>query len=36
MDSVTIRAPAPAEGARLKEIAIASKASWGYELDKVR
>ncbi len=36
MESVTIRAPAPGEGARLKEIAIAAKASWGYELDKVR
>jgi GNAT superfamily N-acetyltransferase len=35
MDSVTIRAPASDEGARLREIAIASKASWGYELDKV-
>jgi GNAT superfamily N-acetyltransferase len=35
MDSVTIRAPASGEGARLREIAIASKASWGYELDKV-
>jgi GNAT superfamily N-acetyltransferase len=34
--SVTIRAPAPGEGVRLKEIAIAAKASWGYELDKVR
>jgi GNAT superfamily N-acetyltransferase len=33
--SVTIRAPAPDEGLRLKEIAISSKASWGYELDKV-
>jgi len=36
MDSVTIRVPAPDEGGRLKEIAVASKASWGYELDKVK
>ena len=36
MDSVTIRAPARDEGARLKEIAIASKAAWGYELDQVK
>ena len=34
--SVTIRAPAPDEGLRLKEIAISAKAFWGYELDKVR
>jgi GNAT superfamily N-acetyltransferase len=34
--SVTIRAPAADEGGRLKEIAISSKAFWGYELDKVR
>jgi GNAT superfamily N-acetyltransferase len=34
--SVTIRVPAPDEGGRLKEIAISSKAFWGYELDKVR
>jgi GNAT superfamily N-acetyltransferase len=34
--SVTIRPANPAEGARLKEIAVASKASWGYEPDKVR
>jgi GNAT superfamily N-acetyltransferase len=33
---VTIRSPAADEGGRLKEIAIASKASWGYELDKVK
>jgi GNAT superfamily N-acetyltransferase len=34
--SVTIRAPAPGEGLRLKEIAISSKAFWGYDRDKVR
>jgi GNAT superfamily N-acetyltransferase len=30
-----IRSARPDEGARLKEIAIASKAFWGYELGKV-
>jgi len=33
--SVVIRGAEPGEGPRLKEIAIASKASWGYDLDKV-
>jgi GNAT superfamily N-acetyltransferase len=31
-----IRAAHADEGPRLKEIAIAAKAHWGYELDKVR
>lgn len=31
-----IRRAAVGEGGRLKEIAIASKAFWGYELDKVK
>jgi GNAT superfamily N-acetyltransferase len=34
--SVVIRAGRPGEGARLKEIAILSKAHWGYGLDEVR
>ena len=33
---VTIRAPGVDEGGRLKEIAIASKESWGYEPDKIK
>jgi GNAT superfamily N-acetyltransferase len=33
---VTIRAPAPDEGRRLKEIAVSSKAFWGYDLDRVQ
>ena len=34
--TVVIRRARPNEGERLKEIAIASKASWGYELGKVK
>jgi GNAT superfamily N-acetyltransferase len=34
--SVRIRAARPDEGERLREIAIASKAHWGYDLDFVR
>jgi GNAT superfamily N-acetyltransferase len=34
--SVVIRRGDPAEGARLKEVAIASKAHWGYPLERVR
>jgi GNAT superfamily N-acetyltransferase len=34
--TVVIRAVRPEEGERLKEIAIASKAFWGYELDQVK
>ena len=33
---IRIRAVRPSEGARLREIAIASKAHWGYELERVR
>jgi GNAT superfamily N-acetyltransferase len=33
--TITIRRPRPNEGARLKDIAIAAKASWGYELQSV-
>ena len=31
-----IRAAGPREGERLREIAIASKSYWGYDLDRVR
>lgn len=34
--SVVLRSANPAEGARLKEIAIASKAFWGYESERVQ
>jgi GNAT superfamily N-acetyltransferase len=34
--TVVVRGVRADEGARLKEIAIAAKAHWGYELDKVR
>jgi GNAT superfamily N-acetyltransferase len=34
--AVLIRRGSPAEGARLKEIAIASKGHWGYEPQRVR
>jgi GNAT superfamily N-acetyltransferase len=34
--TVVIRGARPDEGLRLKEIAVASKAFWGYELDKVK
>jgi len=34
--SVAIRVGSPHEGARLKEIAIASKGHWGYGPDRVR
>lgn len=34
--SVRIRAARPTEGERLRQIAIASKAHWGYDLDWVR
>jgi len=33
---MVIRPPAPGEGERLREIAIAAKASWGYELEQVK
>jgi GNAT superfamily N-acetyltransferase len=33
--SSTIRAVDPQEGERLREIAIASKSHWGYDLDRV-
>jgi GNAT superfamily N-acetyltransferase len=32
----TIRPPRPREGERLREIAIASKSYWGYDLERVR
>jgi GNAT superfamily N-acetyltransferase len=34
--AISVRAPGPDEGERLREIAIASKAHWGYDLDFVR
>jgi GNAT superfamily N-acetyltransferase len=34
--SVHIRPPDPQEGERLREIAIAAKSHWGYDLDRVR
>jgi len=33
---VQLRPPYPHEGERLREIAIASKSYWGYDLDRVR
>jgi GNAT superfamily N-acetyltransferase len=33
---VAIRSVAPEEGERLREIAMAAKAHWGYDLDRVR
>jgi GNAT superfamily N-acetyltransferase len=34
--SLRVRPPDPHEGERLREIAIASKSYWGYDLDQVR
>ena len=36
MRDVTIRPPLPGEGERLRDIAIAAKSYWGYEMDRVR
>jgi GNAT superfamily N-acetyltransferase len=33
---ITVRPARPPEGERLREIAIASKSTWGYDLDRVR
>jgi GNAT superfamily N-acetyltransferase len=33
---VHIRQPVPQEGERLREIAIAAKSHWGYDLDRVK
>jgi GNAT superfamily N-acetyltransferase len=35
LDAVLIRRARPGEGARLRDIAIAAKAYWGYDLDRV-
>ena len=36
MTDVRVRPADPGEGERLREIAIAAKASWGYDLERVR
>jgi len=33
---ITVRPARPPEGERLREIAITSKSTWGYDLDRVR